>query len=269
LSPDISQLSSWSNAKGRVVSVLRILQHDDRILLLLPRSMLTTVMKRLSMYVLRSKVKLGDVSDSCVHIGLTGNEAERLLDTAQLSALRGVNSVAKHGDVQVVRLHGTIPRFMFAGSVESLAPAWEKLTTAGAVPANEDHWAWQKILALEPTIYPETSEHFVAQMIGLEELGAIDFKKGCYIGQEIIARAHFRGAVKRHMLLAHCDAQETIKPGTEIHSAENGQVVAQVVDARSNPAGGQDLLIVVQDEHRDESLQLADTRQLVTITQSV
>lgn len=269
LNPDTSQLSSWSNAKGRVVSVLRILQHDDRIMLLLPRSLLTPVMKRLSMYVLRAKAKLSDISDELVHIGLAGNEAERLLAAAQLSAPQSPNIAATHNDIRIVRLHGTTPRFMLIGPAESLAPVWGKLVTAGAAPVTEDHWAWQKILALEPTIYPETSEHFVAQMIGLEELGAINFKKGCYIGQEVIARAHFRGAVKRHMLRAHCDTPEKIAPGTAIHSIEHAQPVAEVVDARPGSGGGQDMLIVVQDERRNDSLQLADTQRPIDITQLV
>jgi len=82
LTPDRSQLSSWSTAKGRVVTVLRIVPRDERILLLLPRELLTSVLKRLSMYVLRAKVTLTDVSDKIVHIGLAGTDAARLLEAA-------------------------------------------------------------------------------------------------------------------------------------------------------------------------------------------
>jgi folate-binding protein YgfZ len=268
LSPDTSQLSSHSNAKGRVVSVLRIMPHDDGCLLLLPRTTLASVMKRLSMYVLRSRVKLGDASDEYVHIGLVGDTAERLLAAAGLAVPRDMNRVTAHDDIRIVRLHGTTPRFMLIGPARSLASIWEKLATAGAIPANEDHWAWQKILAMEPTIYPETSEHFVAQMIGLEELGAINFRKGCYIGQEIIARAHFRGAVKRHMLRARCAAGDAIAPGIAIENAEHGQPVAEVLDARPNADGIQDMLIVIQDDQRNAPLMLAGTRQPIYIVRN-
>lgn len=267
LTPDASQLSSWSSAKGRVVVVLRLLQYDDTLLLMLPRSLQATVMKRLSMYVLRSRVKLSDASEALVHFGLAGDNAARLLATADLPAPEKTNTVVKHDGMHIVRLHGSMPRFLIAGSAETLMPVWEALSAAGAIAVNEERWAWHKIQAQEPTVYPETSEHFVAQMIGLEELGAIDFKKGCYIGQEIIARAHFRGAVKRHMLHAHCETTQSIAPGSMIRSVGNEQPVAEIVDARQNPGGGQDMLIVIQDERRNDELQLADGRP-VAISQS-
>ncbi|MGH8372684.1 MAG: YgfZ/GcvT domain-containing protein, partial [Gammaproteobacteria bacterium] len=178
LTPDASQLSSWSSAKGRVVVVLRLLQYDDTLLLMLPRSLQATVMKRLSMYVLRSRVKLSDASEALVHFGLAGDNAARLLATADLPAPEKTNTVVKHDGMHIVRLHGSMPRFLIAGSAETLMPVWEALSAAGAIAVNEERWAWHKIQAQEPTVYPETSEHFVAQMIGLEELGAIDFKKG-------------------------------------------------------------------------------------------
>jgi tRNA-modifying protein YgfZ len=267
LTPDASQLSSWSSAKGRVVAVLRLLQYDDTLLLMLPHSLQAAVMKRLSMYVLRSKVKLSDASEALVHFGLAGDNAGRLLATADLPAPEKTNTAATRDGIHIVRLHGSTPRFLLAGSASALIPAWEALSTAGAIAANEERWAWHKIQAQEPTVYPETSEHFVAQMIGLEELGAIDFKKGCYIGQEIIARAHFRGAVKRHMLRAHCETTQSIAPGSMIQSVGSEQSVAEIVDASRNPAGGQDILIVIQDERRNDELQLADGRP-VAISQS-
>lgn len=267
LTPEISQLSSWSTAKGRVVSVLRVLQYDDRILLMMPRSLQATVLKRLSMYVLRSRVTLSDTTGELVHFGLAGDNAARILESAHLPAPIAVNAAAKHDGARIVRLHGTTPRFLIAGPAAVLMAAWKTLSTAGAVPAGEARWALHRILAREPSIYPETSEHFVAQMIGLEELGAVNFRKGCYIGQEIIARAHFRGTVKRHMVRARCDSEEAIPAGSMIRGSGSEQPVAEVVDARQPPAGGQEMLIVIQDEHRNDGLQLADGKR-VSVSQT-
>ncbi|HEX6550703.1 MAG TPA: folate-binding protein [Gammaproteobacteria bacterium] len=269
LTPDTSQLSSWSTAKGRVVTVLRVLQYQERILLLLPRPLLTAVMKRLSMYVLRAKASLSDASDAWVRIGLAGNNAIRLLEIAGLPVPRKVNAAITHGDLLIVRLHGATPRFLILGPTVEMTDTWKRLVSAGAVAAGEDSWALHKILAHEATVYPETTEHFVAQMIGLEELGAVNFKKGCYIGQEIIARAHFRGTVKRHLLQARCDTKDIIPPGAAIRIAGNTVPVAEVVDARPGMGSGQEMLIVIQDEHRDGALQLTTNGRPVSIVQAV
>ena len=268
LSPNSSQLSSWSSAKGRVITVLRIVPQGERILLLLPRSLLASVLKRLSMYVLRAQVKLDDVSDTLIHIGLAGDGAVRLLQAAKLDAPTKVNAVSGNNETQVVRLHGTLPRFLIIGGFQPLSLLWKILAGSGAAPVTENEWALQKIRAGEPTIYPETSERFVAQMLGLEELDAVNFKKGCYIGQEIIARAHFRGTVKRHMLQARCDAIVKIAPGTTIENSDTGQPVGDVLDARLNRHGIQEMLVVLQDDHRNDSLRIADDGPPLAVDQT-
>ncbi|HSN17463.1 MAG TPA: folate-binding protein, partial [Gammaproteobacteria bacterium] len=215
LTPDVSQLSSWSNAKGRVVTVLRLFRRGDHINLGLAASLKSTVLKRLSMYVLRSKVTLADSGDSVSALGLVGASGAALLDEAGIPVPGKVNDLTCVGDLQAIRLHGMVPRYAIYGgtaAVAGLKQRWESTTTSGT----EDLWALHKILAGEPTVFGETSEHFVAQMLGLEELGAIDFKKGCYIGQEVIARAHYRGGVKRHMLRAACESTSSLRPGDEV-----------------------------------------------------
>lgn len=259
LTDRISQLSSWSTAKGRVVTVLRVIQRGDAILLLLPRALLPTVQKRLAMYVLRAKAKLSDASDELVRIGLSGERAVQQLESVQLPVPPDLNAVATEGNIQIIRLHGRLPRFLILGPAAALSRTWTQLTQAGVRPAGEEQWMLRKLLAGEPTIYPETSEHFVAQMIGLEELDAISFKKGCYIGQEIIARAHFRGAVKRHMVRTRSTSPDPIRPGMVIVSEINQQPVAEVVDARRQADDLYEMLIVIQDDHRHDTLRIQDS----------
>lgn len=253
LTPEVSQLSSWSNAKGRVVAVMRVFRRDDHIFLSLAASIKATVLKRLSMYVLRSQVKLADAGDGMSTLGLIGEGAAALLNQAAIPVPARLHQVTGGGDIQAIRLHGELPRYLIYGGTETLRTL-KRRWDPEASPGTEDAWALHKILAGEPTVYSETSEHFVAQMLGLEELGAIDFKKGCYIGQEVIARAHYRGGVKRHLARARCETATLLKPGMEIHDVEQDSPAAEIVDARRDAEGIWQMLIVIQDDFRGAPL---------------
>lgn len=259
------QLSSWSNAKGRVVTLFHLFRQDDAIHMALPAPLLPAVLKRLSMYVLRSKVTLTDASDRLARFGLAGVDAKTLLAKADMDVPADVYSVTNQSELQVIRLHGQVPRYTVKGPVPALSAAWEKLETLGAQPAGHDAWVLRRILAGEPSVHPETTEHFVAQMIDLDKLGGIDFKKGCYIGQEVIARAHYRGAVKRHLHRARSETSIELRPGMDIHAKENGAPVAEIVDARRDTQGAWQMLLVVQDDAREAALVHASSDATVTI----
>ncbi|HEX7965971.1 MAG TPA: folate-binding protein [Gammaproteobacteria bacterium] len=252
LTPDISQLSCWSNAKGRVVAVLRLFRRGEHIHIALAASLKSAVLKRLSMYVLRSKVQLEDAGDSISTLGLIGEGAPALLAQAGIPVPSRVNDLTRMDGIQAIRLHGD-SRYAIYGGAEAMAVLkrrWEPVTTSGT----EDIWALHKILAGEPTVFAETSEHFVAQMLGLAELGAIDFKKGCYIGQEVIARAHYRGGVKRHMVRAESRTSVQLRPGAQIHAQGHDAPVAEVVDARQDAQDIWQILMVLQDDFKDAAL---------------
>ncbi|MDE2090477.1 MAG: folate-binding protein YgfZ [Gammaproteobacteria bacterium] len=265
LTPLTSQLSSWNNSKGRVVTLLRLWELGGAIHLALPRSLTVPVLKRLTMYVLRSKVTLTDTSDALVHFGIAGRAASATLTACGWTAPTAPNTVAVKDGVTLTRLHGELPRFVFMGEPGKMQSMWDALKAKGAHPVGADGWALLRILAREPVIYPETSEHFVAQMLGLEELGAIDFKKGCYIGQEVIARAHYRGGVKRHMLRVEAKTEASLKAGMALHTADDGQPSAEIVDARRDPAGTWQLLVVVRDEHRTMNLHVPGCADMVEL----
>ena len=253
LGTDTSQLSSWNNAKGRVVSLIRLFRRGEDIYLALPGGLKGTVLKRLSLYVLRAKVTITDAGSELGCLGLIGEDAPALLAEAGIPVPAQMNGVTIAGAIQVVRLFGEVPRYVVYGPVDALAPLkdrWTPLTT----PGTEDYWALHRILVGEPTVHPETSEHFVAQMLDLDKLGGIDFKKGCYIGQEVIARAHYRGGVKRHLVRAESRMSARLKPGAEIHAKGLDSPVAEVVDARLDDAGICQMLLVIQDDAREMNL---------------
>lgn len=260
-----SQLSSWSNAKGRVVTVLRLFRRDESIYLSLPGSLLAPVEKRLSMYVLRSKVTLENADTALASFGLAGAKATDLLRHAAITPPTTPNGLVDKDGVQIIRLHGETPRYVMHGSKDAVSALAKRLEASGAKTANQDAWALAKIIAGEPTVYPETTEHFVAQMLDLEKLGGIDFKKGCYIGQEIIARAHYRGAVKRHMHRAESAAAVELRPGMEVHAKDSESPVAEIVDARRDGKDIWQMLLVVQDDAREAELVHAFSGMAVTL----
>lgn len=253
-----SQFSSWNNAKGRVVTLLRLFENDTGTYMSVPAPLLATVLKRLRMYVLRSKVMLTDASDSFACFGLLGAVAPELLQTCKLPAPAASNAVAKVDGVQIIRLHGTQPRFACYGPPDAAIRLWEKLRGLGATPAAAETWELGRILAGVPKVHAETSEHFVAQMLGLEELDAVHFKKGCYLGQEVIARAHYRGAVKRHLHRARCTLSSPILPGANIYAHGNNQAAAEVVDACRDADNIWQMLIVLQDDWLAAPLRIND-----------
>lgn len=253
LDPASTHLSSWNTAKGRVVSLIRPFRRDDDIYMALPGGLKATVLKRLSMYVLRSKVTLTDASDEFGCLGLIGDGADALFSQAGIPVPPRPNTATHTKALQVLRLFGEVPRYALYGPEDmlgTLKKSWESSTR----PGTEDDWALQRILANEPTVHPETSEHFVAQMLDLDKLGGIDFKKGCYIGQEIIARAQYRGGVKRHLARAESRTAARLKPGSEIHAKGQAAPVAEVVDARLDADGVWQMLVVMQDDFQDAEL---------------
>lgn len=259
LTQSLSQFSSWSNAKGRVVTTLRVFERDKRLLLSLPQALAAMVLKRLSLYVLRTQVKLSDASGTLCQFGLAGDQAAQLLAACGLSAPTETNVITENQHLQLIRLHGAVPRYAVLGEPSQLQQLWVSLVDHGSRPVGNDVWVLLRILAGEPCIHPETTGHFVAQMLGLEELGAVHFNKGCYLGQEVIARAHYRGAVKRHLHCAVCVTSMHLQPGMQIQLQQSGQTVGEIVDAARDERSTWHMLIVLQDEALKLQLQIHDS----------
>src|SRR5579859_877398 len=132
LSPTLSQFSSWSNAKGRVVTLLRVILRGDDIYLDLPQSMQAAVQKKLAMYVFRAKVTLTDARTQLGRLGVAGELSPALLSQAGITVPGQAGDIASTDDVQVARLHGDTPRYALYGSADSLAGLRRKLEATGA-----------------------------------------------------------------------------------------------------------------------------------------
>jgi len=242
-----SQLNAYCNPKGRVLAFFRLFQIEDQYYLRLPQALLADTQNRLQMFVMMSKVTLEDASDELLRIGYSGPDADQKLGKIIDSVPTEVDTITQTNDVTVVRVSNTPPRFELYGEVDTIKTIWGKLAT-DAKPVGSGSWDLLDIKDAIPEVVPETKEAFVPQMINLEGINALSFKKGCYPGQEIVARMHYLGKLKRHMFLVHVNEDTKPAPGDSLFAegSESAQGAGKIVRAESNPNGGTDLLAVIE-----------------------
>jgi len=254
-----SQISAWCTPKGRMLAIFRIFMLDDGYILQLPGSLQPEVLRRMRMYVLRAKLVLEDASEALVRVGISGPNAARYIEKAGCRAPGAVDAVARDGAFTVVSLPGPHPRFELIGPPDAARELWLQLVTA-ARPIGSEAWAWLNIQAGIPEVLPGTVEEFVPQMTNLDLLGGVSFGKGCYPGQEIVARVKYLGRIKQRMFPARTELTDCPSPGTTIvPGSGDGQPVGWVVDAQAAPDGGSDMLVVLTLEQQQNDLRLGTT----------
>jgi folate-binding protein YgfZ len=249
LSPTQSQLSAHCSPKGRMLASFRVFQVDESFYLQLPRSRLAATLQRLRMFVLRAKVTLEDASDRLVRVGISGACTPRLLRGRFPALPEHDNGVSGEGDLVAIRIPGTTTRFEILGATDQVAGLWDTLM-AEATVVNSDYWSLLDIRAGLPTVYTETADAFVPQMVNMQLIEGVSFTKGCYTGQEVVARMQYLGKLKRRMYLAEIRTEKPPKPGDELHSrsSTSEQACGWVVDARPNATGHFELLAVAEIE---------------------
>ncbi len=235
LAADRARYAGWCSAKGRLLANFLVVPQPRGFLLQLSRDVAPAVAKRLSMFVLRTKVKVVDASDEWAQFGLWGAGAAERLAALGIPAPSGDLEVASGADAIAVRIaHQHYVIFVEAAQRDR-------------VQSNSDDGAWalEEIRAGRPLVVQATQDLFVPQMVNLERLGAVDFRKGCYPGQEIVARTQYRGVLKRRMVRARVAGAAA--PGGDLYAEDlPGQASGTVVNAAPAPEGGSELLAVVQ-----------------------
>lgn len=237
LGPEQALLAGYHNPQGRTIALLRLAWlADGELLALLPRELAGVVAQRLSKYVLRAKVTVTDVSQEWRVSGLADADALEQAELVVLSReqLPGAHPYAQRrlGERLVLTAGGPSGRWL------EVIPR-----TAAAPPAApRESWRLLDVRAGMPQVYAATSEQFVAQMLNLDVLGAIAFDKGCYTGQEVIARAHYRGRVKRRAQRFCTDGALALAPGA-LGRLPDGRAFT-VVDAARRPDGRCEFLAV-------------------------
>ncbi|MCP4408428.1 MAG: folate-binding protein YgfZ [Gammaproteobacteria bacterium] len=242
-----SQLNAYCNPKGRMLADFRTFKRADDYFLSLPMEILEATLQRLRMYVLRTKVKLADGSDDLVRIGYHGPGAKEQLQTLVDHTPQQVDDCTTSAELTIILVPGPAPRYEIYGSLDAVKPLWERLA-ADATLTGASSWSLLNILAGIPTVLAQTREAFIPQMANMDLIGAINFKKGCYPGQEIVARMHYLGKLKRRMYRIHIDGATPPLPGEDIFikEADKTQPAGKIVDAQLHPDGGSNGLAVLQ-----------------------
>lgn len=254
LTAEHAHISAYSSPKGRMLAVFHLSRDSEAAVLMeVHRGVAESVLKRLKMFVLRAKVELQDISEENAVLGLAGPDAESILRGLGLPTPSATDAVSSDDGVQVIRRAGAIDRFTLRATLPKLSALWLRLAEK-ARPVGTAVWRLLDIEAGVAVIYPETREHFIAQMANLDKRGGISFTKGCYTGQEVIARLHHLGTLKRRLFLAQV-AADAMTPGTAIFAEGGEQGVGEVVDtAPSTEAGTLRLSFVLQLAHADSAL---------------
>lgn len=236
LAPDALALNGYCTAKGRLLATFHVWRDGDELLLRLPREILPAVLKRLQMFVLRAKVQLRDASERWTTHGLLGAVPGAPLPSTVWTAHRTDGAVV----ARVPAAPEAPDRYLISAAAEAALPAW----CEGLPRADAQTWWWSEIAAAVPTVFAATQEKFVPQMINYEVLGGVSFRKGCYPGQEVVARSQYLGKLKRRMSIAHVPG-DAPPAGADVYAAGAAQPVGTVVMAAPSPAGGTDLLFEV------------------------
>ncbi len=230
LGPREARLSAFCNPKGRMLaSFVAFKPGADEILLVLSRDILPATLKRLSMFVLRAKAKLSDATADYALHGLAGAAVP------SPSAPWTLQEAAGGHLVHLYPADGT-PRALWVGPAASAPPG---------EPMDPALWQWGEVRSGIATLTQPIVEAFVPQMLNYESVGGVNFKKGCYPGQEVVARSQFRGTLKRRAFIAHADAE--LAAGQEVFRASDPeQPAGMVAEAARSPEGGWDAIVSLQ-----------------------
>ena len=248
LSAGNSQWSSYNSPKGRMLASLRLWRApggSDGFGALVASDMAASISKRLSMFVLRAKARISNQSMTHSVIGVGGpHAADVIAATFSVSPSPDSASAIVDGDAMVV---GIGDGRLIIVSAAARAPALRSDIAKVAVPADESVWRWVSIQAGEPLITAATSDQFVPQMLNWDALGGVSFQKGCYPGQEIVARMRYLGRLKERLYGFHVATDREPLPGVRLYGSAFGtSPCGTVINAAPAPDGGYGLLAVVQ-----------------------
>jgi folate-binding protein YgfZ len=235
-----ARFAGMCTAKGRLLAVFLVWRDGDDFLLMLPRDVLPAILKKLSMYVLRAKVKLTDASAELNLVGFASNTvapAPTLVDLPRYG-------VADIPEGRAIRLDSN--RWLLALAPAEAVTCWHGFAVT-AHKVGTATWQWLEIAAGQPRVVAGTQEAFVPQMLNMElpAVGGVSFTKGCYPGQEIVARTQYLGKVKRRSFRARVSS--SFAPGTHVFAPETGdQHCGAIVSLAPSPDGGHECLVCVQ-----------------------
>ena len=231
-----TQLSAWCSIKGRVIALFRIWLRDEVHCLELPAELRDTIMARLRMYVLRARATVADASEDSIRFGVSGSRVAEAL-AGEVGPLPAQPDLAcRSRAYTVIRLRGVRPRFQVIAPFDDAVALWEHCR-AHADPVAGPAWKLLDIRAGIASVPASLSDHFLPQMLNLQSVNGMSFQKGCYAGQEIVARTQYLGRLKRRLCRAALDASERVMSGDSLYRAGGNpeRPLGQVVVAAPSP----------------------------------
>jgi len=242
-----SQISGFCNKKGRMVANFRLFLHQGNYFLSIKNNLVEIGISHLQNYILRSHVAIQDVSEQLVHIGIGGNKSAELLSAFIDNISDEVDSVSHYADYIALRVAGTTPRYEIFCSFEHAKKLWEKVSKEVNV-VNASSWDYLNIQAGTPFIDINTSGEFVPQMANMELINGVSFTKGCFTGQEIVARMHYLGKLKKRTFKIHIASEEKPNTGDKLfaENARAGQNTGAILQVEESTESGFDALAVIQ-----------------------
>jgi tRNA-modifying protein YgfZ len=241
-----ARLTAFCTAKGRMqASMLGFKRPSGELLLVMPLDLLTPTLKRLSMFVMRAKARLSDASALYMLRGLAGSAINS--EAAGAGSIWAKTDIGTQTWVNLYPAEG-VARQLWLAPVGTAEPAGPSM--------DSELWHWGEVRSGVALVSQAVAEVFVPQMLNYESVDGVSFKKGCYPGQEVVARSQFRGTLKRRAMVVHCGAELTA--GQELFSPDDdSQPVAVVAQAARHPDGGSDAVVSVQLSALDAPVQTA------------
>lgn len=256
------QASAWCSPKGRIIANFRIFKKEDAFYLSLTADLLELVLKKLQMYVMMSKVTIEDVTDSYVQFSFAGEGAAQHLQEL-IGADIAENLAIQFNSLSILRFSGSTERFEIFGELDDAKALWLQCKTK-ATAVGGSAWNYLNITSGIPEISAASSEAWIPQMVNYIDIGGVDFKKGCYPGQEVVARLNYLGKSKRRMFRMQIDTSDLPGVGDVIKSDSDNEV-GKILNAAINPEGKIEALAILKIAEATNTLTLA-TNDEATIT---
>ena len=246
-----SFFAAFCNAKGRTISTLLILKNTDSFLLIIPNELIDVVSKKFQMYILRSDVQIQNATNELCLLGITSTNRDFFSDLPNTDF--AVNNSAEIA----IKLPSTDCRHLIISSAKQAITLWTQLTQDKNINiSNSTNWNYQDISAGIAWLTIATSEEFIPQMLNIDKLGGISFNKGCYTGQEIIARTHYLGKTKRELFLAECENTAMLDSESKIISDKNQNLSGRTIAFQNNEQKTRLLIVIPSTDAESKTLQI-------------
>ncbi len=260
VSDSTHQESAWCSPKGRIIANFRVFKQADSYVLILSADLVELIIKRFNMYKMMSKVAIEDVSHTLKHFALIDDaskvEFEDCFAKESIATNSEKNQTINYKNVSILKLDGESPRYQILGNLEDTQNLWDQLSNSNEI-ADANAWTYANIIAGRPFITEASSEAWIPQMVNYIAVDGVDFKKGCYPGQEVVARLNYLGKTKRRMYRILLDTDK-LPAINDVISSESDKSAGKILNTAINPGGKIEALAVLKIATTSEALRLAD-----------